>query len=92
MKSENKTILLNSMYIILGLMCFTIALETISIWINTHLEVSSLLRIGVLMGIVVGILISIVSTLFGNLSGMVYSKITKAKGANKRNEENDMDI
>jgi len=90
MKTENKTILLNSMYIILGLMCFTIALETISIWINTHLEVSSLLRIGVLMGIVVGILISIVSTLFGNLSGMLYSKITK--GANKRNEKNDMDI
>lgn len=79
MKSENKTILLYSMYVISGLMCFIVVLETGSAWISMYPEAASLIRVGVLIGIVIGILILFVSTLFGNLAEMIYSKVIKQK-------------
>ena len=82
MKTENKTILMYSVYVILGLMCFIVVLETISTWISMYPEASSLIRIGVFVGIVAGILIGFVSTLFGKLSGMIYEKIIEKRGVN----------
>lgn len=91
MKKENKTILLQSMYVILGLMCFIVVLETGSTWISMYPEAASLIRIGIFIGIVAGILISVVSTQFGKLGGMIYEKNIASKGVNTENE-NDMDI
>lgn len=82
MKTENKTLLLQSVYVILGLMCFIIVLEAGSIWISIYPEASSLIRVGVLIGIMAGILISLVSTEFGKLSGMIYEKIIEKRGVN----------
>lgn len=82
MKTENKTLLLQSVYVILGLMCFIIVIDTGSTWISIYPEASSLIRVGVLIGIMAGILISLVSTEFGKLSGMIYEKIIEKRGVN----------
>ena len=79
MKTENKTLLLQSVYVILGLACFIVVIETGSTWIGMYPEASSLIRIGVLIGIVAGILISFVSTLFGNLLDNLLKHLLKQK-------------
>ena len=82
MKTENKPLLLQSVYVILGLTCFMVVLIAGSAWISVHPEASSLIRIGVLIGIVTGILISLVSIEFGKLSSMIYEKTIEKRGVN----------
>lgn len=77
MKQENQTILLQSMYIILGLTCFMIVLTTTKTWAHMYPEASVLIRVSVLIGLLLGILISIVSTSFGKFAETIYNTYIK---------------